>query len=108
MPSAVIAAARLRGRRAGLQDGSGHCRVATLDERDESPLEGSSIEEHVPPTRRAAHPDVGPQAIHAPLVAAARMPPSQPNDVAEKQLQYGAVAHRRARVSEAWGAVARD
>jgi len=61
----------------------------------------------VPAAGRAAEPDIGSQSIDAPLGAATGMPPSQPNDVAEKQLEHRAVGHRRVRVSEAWCAVTR-
>jgi hypothetical protein len=74
-------------------DGRADGRIAALLEAGEAPFERPPLDQYVPVTRPAAKPDVGPEAVDEPEIAAARVAPPEPDDVAEEQLEHGSVGH---------------
>src|SRR5688572_563245 len=67
-------------------DRGGHCGVAALLEAREPAFERPPLEQHVAVAGTAAEPDVGAEPVDEPDVSAARVTPTEPDDVAEKQL----------------------
>ena len=78
---------------AGGSDGGGDGWIAPLLEAGEPTLERPALDEHVTVAGPTTKADVGAEAVDEPQVSAARVPPPEPDYVAEEQLEHGSVGH---------------
>jgi hypothetical protein len=88
-----------RCRRKGPTEG----RIAALDETRQTPLEGATLQEHVPAAATAAQADVGAEAIDEPLTPAARVSATEAHDVTEPELDDLRLSRRHVASLNWWG-----
>lgn len=67
------------------------CQIASRHECGQAPLERPTIEKDVPLAALAAQAYVRPEPVYEPIVAAARVRPTQSNDVPEPEFDDGPV-----------------
>ncbi len=72
-------------------DGRAQGCVAAADEARQPLFDGPALDQHVTAAGGAAQPDIGAEAIHLPLAAAAGVRPPEPEYVAEEELKGGSV-----------------
>jgi hypothetical protein len=76
--------------------------ITPRDETRDAPLQRPAIEKNVPCAHSAAQTYIGTEPIHQPIVTAARVSATQPDDVAEPKLDDGGVSGRHSE-SRRWG-----
>ena len=79
-------------------NGAAQGQIAPGHEVGDASLQRPAIEKNVPCAHSAAQTDVGAEPIHQPIVTAARVSATQPDDVAEPKLDDGRVS-----ASRRWG-----